>query len=69
MAHVHDEECGQLREALESARARQQPPRSAVGITDLANPVRAADPEGETGDVEREIADLQRALNAKGCEP
>jgi hypothetical protein len=69
--HVHDDECRSLRSALESQLARQQPPRGAMdpstGIAVL--PDRATQPEGETGDVEVEIARLRETLQARGCEP
>ncbi|MGE0227163.1 MAG: hypothetical protein AB7I38_01570 [Dehalococcoidia bacterium] len=70
MAHVHTEECERLHEALQSLRARQQPPRGAMGTFagQLVNPERGLSPEGETPGVESEIADIRRALAAMECD-
>jgi len=70
MAHEHDEECERLHDALESLQAQQQPPRGAMGTFtgELVTPERGLSPEGDTPEVETEIANVRRALAALGCD-
>lgn len=70
MSHVHNEECERLHEALRSLQAQQQPPRGAMGTFagHLINPERGLSPEGDTADVEVEIANVRRALEAMECD-
>jgi len=71
MAHVHNEECERLHEALESLQSQQQLPRSSVSSFaqgQMILPDRATEPEGLTPEVETEIARIRRALDAMECE-
>jgi len=65
------ERCAELREALESARARLAPPRDA-GFTESSTasvemPLPTTDAPGDE-DVEAEIRRLEQALREAGCD-
>lgn len=72
MAHVHNEECERLHEALQSLQSQQQPPRSSMSsfaaATPLVEPERAFSPEGLTPEVETEVRKIRRALDALECD-
>jgi hypothetical protein len=71
MAHVHNEECERLHEALETLQSQQQLPRSAVSAFaegQMVLPNRATEPEGLTPEVETEIVKIRRALDALECD-
>lgn len=70
MAHEHNEECDNLHEALKSLQAQQQLPRSSMSTMDggMVLPDRAVEPEGDTADVEVEIAKVRQALAALECD-
>ncbi|MFN8584982.1 MAG: hypothetical protein U0446_06650 [Dehalococcoidia bacterium] len=70
MPHVHDPECERLHGALRALQAQQQPPRGAMGTLggQLINPERGLSPEGDAADVETEIANVRRALDAMECD-
>lgn len=71
MAHVHNEECERLHEALEALQTQQQPPRSAVSAfanAQMVQPERATEPEGLTPDVETEVRKIRQALEAMECD-
>lgn len=71
MAHEHNEECERLHEALQSLQAQQQLPRGSMDATmaaQVVTPERSADPEGITPEVETEIANIRRALDALECD-
>ena len=70
MAHVHNEECEQLHEALQALQAQQHPPRSSMSefAGQMMSPERSVRPEGDTPEVETEIARIRRALEALECD-
>lgn len=72
MAHEHNEECEALQEALAGARARQSPPQRDSALPGIQG-VRSVDPRDITPDasaeLKREIANLEQALSAMGCDP
>ena len=70
MAHVHNEECQRLHEALRSLQAQQQPPRGSMSAFagQVVAPERSVEPEGDTPEVEAEIEKIRRALDAIQCD-
>jgi hypothetical protein len=70
MAHVHNEECERLHEALQSLQAQQTLPRTSMGgwTGQVVAPERLTEPEGDTDNVEVEIEKIRRALDALDCD-
>jgi hypothetical protein len=70
MAHVHNEECKQLHEALHALQAQQQAPRSSMSAFagQMVSAERSVEPEGDSAGVEEEIEHIRRALDALGCD-